>query len=113
MPDPHDPGIASLEGLRATIRERLLITGDTLAGAGDEDSRYVAGELERLVNAYRGLGGDLELTPRAVVDDVATRADTLVRAAADLSAEDFPPRLAGLVDPLNELAAALATRGAA
>lgn len=91
--------VDTLDALRATIREDLLRWGDIIAA-----DNYAADELvafESLVNAYRALGGDLELISRP--DELTAAARRLAVVTHDLAAEDFPERIRHVVPAINDV----------
>jgi hypothetical protein len=78
------PNSPTLDDVRTDVRAALLDTATAVVSVS-VDQAADAKRLADLASAYVDLGG------------------ALLDALADVSAEDFPPRLAGLVPLLNDL----------
>lgn len=102
--DPAPPtGLTTLDDVRATVRAELLIAVEELAATEDYEALEVfvarADYIGRLTGAYVTLGGDLELARRS--DDLVAAARRLAVATSELTAEDFPERIRGIVPAIN------------
>jgi hypothetical protein len=106
------PNSPTLDDVRTDVRAALLDTATAVVSVS-VDQAADAKRLADLASAYVDLGGDLELEQSAreaeahelaaEVKRLRAPVDALLDALADVSAEDFPPRLAGLVPLLNDL----------
>lgn len=107
MPNDTAAREFTLDDVRRRIRTDLVDLAQRL------DTDDVQAELASLADAYTTLGGDLELEQPAREAELADLGAEVKRLRApiaalldaldDVSAEDFPPRLAGLVPLLNDL----------
>lgn len=99
---------ADLDEARSVIRKAILVL---TAGLDDAPEETDVESIANLVAAYNGLAGDLELiaSPKGP-SDVELAAASLIRVAASLSTEEFPPRLEFLVRPLQDLEEAVRDR---
>jgi hypothetical protein len=113
------PDSPTLADVRTDVRAALLDAGTAVVSVSvdqNADAKRLADLAKRLADlaaAYTDLGGDLELEQtareaearRAGAEVKRLRAPiaALLAALEDVSAEDFPPRLAGLVPLLNDL----------
>lgn len=107
-----DPETIPLDDVRNAIRYDLAEYVATAGGWTDPDAATVA----HLAAAYVTLGGDLELAPKVnaeaarlegeleALEPVLAAARDVLLATEGISADEFPPRLEHLVDPLNRLA---------